>query len=120
MTLLREFTDEFKDSRTRAVVMGILAPAIISAFALWNVISGEVLWLGSRHSWAESGTLFTVFHDSWRVWGTGLFKLGVSLGLFAWFGLANWNRTESWTEICGFTGIFAIVCGVVLAVIGWF
>ncbi|GEM_PF-3065537 len=87
-----------RDSREKAVVLGILVPIAVVVLALWNLGTGQVyfppkrmgLHLGEMHS---SG-LFIVYRDAWIVWGTIVLKLGCAGALVSVFGLGNWERFE--------------------------
>lgn len=75
-----------KDTPDTIPTAAFIAPGIILAVVLVNCAVGEVYW-PAKHR------LVDAYHDSWRFWGTILFKLGMAGGLFAWYGMANWNRT---------------------------
>ncbi len=82
-------TSELKDSRTRMVALGFLAPLVILAVIITNLATGQVVILNDHPD-----ALLTYFPVGWIFAGVVAIKLGFAVALFAWYGLANLEPVE--------------------------
>jgi uncharacterized membrane protein len=71
-----------KDTASRAFFPGYVVPALLGVIVLVNLAWWRVYWP------MKGGTL-TTYSDRWRVSGTILLKVGIAVGLYAWYVLAN-------------------------------
>ncbi|MFI5382405.1 MAG: hypothetical protein ACHRHE_24165 [Tepidisphaerales bacterium] len=105
--------DTARDSATKTVALGLIVPAAIVAIAVFNVVVGRAYW-PTEHG----GSFIHVYARFWAVAGTIGFKLGVAMILHAWFGLANWRRTEHLCHPLAACGIGVGLIGLITFVIG--
>lgn len=112
-----------KDSREKAIVLGLLCPLLIVALVVWNLKSGQVYFppvrqrrlLGEMHS---SG-LVMVYRNAWIVWGTVALKLGFAGALSSIFGVANWERFEDSADAALRCSLGIMVCGLAIVAYGF-
>jgi hypothetical protein len=99
-----------KDSPTRAFFPGYVVPALLSLLVVINLVTG-------RAYWPRRGGSLTIFTDGWRVSGSVLLEVGVALGLFAWYVLANDDQREHLASPLLGTAVLVAMAG--LAVFGY-
>jgi hypothetical protein len=106
-----------KDTQDQIPFWGFIVPAIILIVVLVNLVSGKVYWPASR---AHPGQIVVVYADRYRFWGTILFEFGMAVGIFAWYGAANYSKTERAALPLLLNSIGIAIGGLILFSIGMF
>lgn len=106
-----------KDSRTKAVVIGLIAPALLMGLVACNVVLRRVYWPADHH---HSFELVQTFDEFWIIAGTIMLKMGAAGVLFAWYWMANVASLERFCLPLGFGAVIVAAAGVILASIGFF
>lgn len=99
-----------KDTPTRAFFPGYVVPGLLALLVLVNLANRSAYWPQRRGS-------IVVFTDGWRVAGTVLLEVGLAVGLFAWYVLANDERREHLAQPILAVATLAAVVG--LALLGY-
>lgn len=91
-------------------------------YSAWELIGGKIYLPHDRHfPPPEIGFIYyNVFHDIPRVWGFAWFKIGIAIGMHAWFALANDKKREDYAKPTLICGIVVSAVGAVLFWAGWF
>lgn len=112
-TPAREWDDTQKDPPGRAILLGVMIPAVFIGLAVLSLVSGSAWLLEMR------GAFELVRYDQpLAIGGAVLFKLGVA-GIFtAWFGLANVTRLEDWCWPVASAAIICVAIGLVAFIVG--
>lgn len=109
-----------KDSPNATLWLGIILPIAILAIAVVNVVTGCVWVPTQQPGGIHVDIILTVYRDGWRVTGAILFELGVAIGLFTWYFLADRDDAEKIIFPC-LCAAAAIMCaGIAIFVIGFF
>jgi hypothetical protein len=103
---LRE-AEAVKDTPVRAFFPGYVAPALLMLLALVNVVTRRAYW-PKRHG------PIAVYTDGWRVCGSVALEVGLAVGLFAWYTLANDDRREHLAQPMLGVGVLMAVLGLAL------
>ncbi len=106
-----------KDSRTKAVLAGLVVPALLMGIVACNLALRRVYWPADRH---RSYELIQTFDGFWIIAGTVMLKVGAAGVLFAWHWMANVARLERFCLPVGFGSIALAVGGIIVACVGFF
>jgi len=110
----------FKDSPASVFGMGFLVPILIIAVVICNVVNGEGYYPADNFEGQLLDGLIVVYDDPWRFCGTILVKLGIAGGIFSWFALANFDRTEDRAQEYLLISIVVAVVGLLGLVVSLF
>ena len=105
-----------KDSLTKAVLIGLVTPALLLGIAICNLSLRRVYWPADRDTSLELVQTFDAF---WIVAGTVMLKVGAAGVLFAWYWMANIERLERFCLGVGFSSIALAIAGLIIACVGF-
>jgi hypothetical protein len=105
--------DGRRDSEAKVTWLGIVVPALLTAWAILNALTGQAAFLLHTRRGIRGFTLVWVDHAA-GVAAIVLFKLAVAVALFGWFFMANRDNWMKWSQIvtlvaAALAGLFLIL-----------
>jgi len=110
-----------KDTFLTILFMGYTVPLAFLTFAMLNV--AEHVAYVPADEYASGNALHGIanaYTDAWRVYGQATFNVGLAVGLYAWYVLANRADLQLLTFKVMIPGILMIAGGFVAFVVGFF
>ena len=100
--------DGTRDPEHKIILLGLIVPVLLVLWAGLNWYSGWVLWPVARGPWR-------LVTDPFKVSASACVKLGLAVGCFGWYYMANRDAWSYWSQpvtLVGYGGaIVAFVLG---------
>jgi uncharacterized membrane protein YedE/YeeE len=119
-----ESSDTLKDSKFKAVLLGHVLPCCLLAVVAANFWLGKVFVPVGKVFEGHKGNVVRGLIQSYpfgrKFAGVVTVKMALAVALFAWYGLANKERTERYAHPALAVAIGGFVVGLAMYVAGFF